>query len=131
MVVIKDVPIEAATKALNAFQMFREWKEQTKIEIISKYQELRLVSERYQFGGTLDAIGKLNAELITLRDVTALLNALGGGTTTGGGGNSMADKLDELIGLLKSGAIGVNIDGSKATALLYRAQRDRGAFGAI
>lgn len=78
-----------------------------------------------------DAIGKLNAELITLRDVTALLSALGGGTTTGGGGNSMADKLDELINLMKNGAIAVNIDGSKASTLLARAQNERGAYGAI
>ena len=66
VVVIKDVETEAASKALNAFQMFRDWKEQTKIEIISHYQEIKLVSEKYQYGGTPDAIGKFNGKLILL-----------------------------------------------------------------
>ena len=44
------------TKAENAFQQFLEWREQTKIEIIAT--EKPYVSERYQFGGTVDAIGR-------------------------------------------------------------------------
>jgi len=66
MEVIKTVELEAATKALNAFQMFRDWHEQTNIEIISHYQEIQLVSERYQYGGTPDAIGKFKDKLILL-----------------------------------------------------------------
>jgi len=51
---------DSATKegALNAYQMFREWHENSKIEIISKWQEIQMVSEAHQYGGTPDAIGR-------------------------------------------------------------------------
>jgi hypothetical protein len=49
-------PIELLTKAQNAFNQFKEWQEQTRIEIIAT--ERVFVSERYQFGGTIDAIGR-------------------------------------------------------------------------
>lgn len=42
--------------ASNAFAQFLEWKEQTRIEIIAT--ETPYVSELYQFGGTIDGIGK-------------------------------------------------------------------------
>lgn len=66
MVVLKTVPVEMASKALSAFQNFRDWKDQTKIEIITHYQEIQLVSEQHQFGGTPDAIGILNGKHILL-----------------------------------------------------------------
>ena len=45
--------------------------------------------------------------------------------------NSTAQKLDELIGLMKSGAIAVNIDGNRASYLLSKNVRNRGGLGAI
>lgn len=47
---------ELLVKAENAFNQFKEWQEQTRIEIVST--ERSFVSERYQFGGTIDAIGR-------------------------------------------------------------------------
>lgn len=53
-------------KASNAFKQFCEWQEQTKIEIIGTEQAY--VSERHQFGGTIDAIGKDMKGRIVLLD---------------------------------------------------------------
>lgn len=55
-----------ADKATLAFNNFLNWKNQTRIEIISKYQEILLVSEEYKFGGTPDAIGELDGKLVLL-----------------------------------------------------------------
>lgn len=49
-------------KALNAFAQFQKWREQSGIEIVAT--EMPLVSEKYQFGGTPDAIGKIGGELV-------------------------------------------------------------------
>jgi hypothetical protein len=43
------------TQARTAFAAFKEWRDQVGFEI--KHTELSLVSEKYQFGGTIDAIG--------------------------------------------------------------------------
>lgn len=43
-------------KAQNAYTQFLEWKEQTRIEIVATEQVY--VSEKHQFGGTVDAIGR-------------------------------------------------------------------------
>jgi hypothetical protein len=48
--------------AWNAYRQFVEWSKQTNIEFITKYQEVQLVSESYQFGGTPDAIGIINGK---------------------------------------------------------------------
>ena len=48
-------------KADHAYLAYLEWKEQTKLTVVKP--ELSLVSERYQFGGTIDAVmvsGRLN-----------------------------------------------------------------------
>lgn len=67
MKVIEDVPKDMAEKALNAFQMFRQWHENNKIEIISEWQEIQMVSHEYKFGGTPDAIGRnVDGELVLL-----------------------------------------------------------------
>ncbi len=63
-----------------------------------------------------EAIKGLNKEInnVNLLNVAGL--ALLGNTakgTAGGGGDEVVNKLDELIGLMKSGAIAVNIDGTK------------------
>lgn len=59
-------PIELLTKAENAFNQFKEWQEQTRIEIIAT--ESVFVSERHQFGGTIDAIGRDTKGRIVLVD---------------------------------------------------------------
>lgn len=53
-------------KAANAFAQFLEWKEQTRIEIVATEQVY--VSEVYQFGGTVDAIGRDTKGRIVLVD---------------------------------------------------------------
>ena len=59
-------PDEIFTKALNAFNQFKEWREQTRIEIVAT--EKSYVSERHQFGGTVDAIGRDMKGRIVLLD---------------------------------------------------------------
>lgn len=53
------------------------------------------------------------------------------GAIIAAGNKQVVAKLDELITLMSNGGIAVNIDGSKASMLLARAQKERGAFGAI
>jgi len=55
-----------AARANNAFSQFREWQELTRIEIVAT--EKPYVSERYQFGGTVDAIGRDTKGRIVLVD---------------------------------------------------------------
>ncbi len=58
---------EMNEQALNAFQTFREWQENSKIEIISHYQEIQMMSHKYKYGGTPDAIGRnASGELVLL-----------------------------------------------------------------
>jgi hypothetical protein len=52
---------ESREKARNAFGMYQSWASQSKLKIIA--QEVGLVSERYRFGGTLDAIGVIDGVL--------------------------------------------------------------------
>jgi hypothetical protein len=52
------------TRALNAFEQYRRWADQTRIEIVAT--EMGLVSEAHQYGGTLDAIGKIGDEIVLL-----------------------------------------------------------------
>lgn len=52
---------ELQSKAVNAFGMYERWAEMSNLEIIE--QEMQLVSERYGFGGTPDAIGKVDGKL--------------------------------------------------------------------
>jgi hypothetical protein len=46
--------MEVVTKAEIAFSAFKEWAAQSKLEIVQT--ELPLISERYRFGGTMDAV---------------------------------------------------------------------------
>lgn len=84
-----------------------------------------------------EAIRELNKEISNVNSLkVAALSALNvtsksGANTVGGPNNAVVAKLDELIELLQNGAIGVNIDGSKASTLLARSQKERGAFGTI
>jgi hypothetical protein len=82
------------------------------------------------------AIKELNEEInnVSLLKVGALA-ALNLSAGVAGGLNGSSDavvkKLDELIGLMNSGGIAVNIDGSRANYLLARGQKERGALGAV
>ncbi len=49
------------TQARAAFKAYLSWESMTKLVIVE--QEMQLVSEQYQFGGTPDAIGLINGEL--------------------------------------------------------------------
>lgn len=53
-------------KARNAFDQFLKWEKLTKVKLLSKYQEIQLVSEEYKFGGTPDAIGEIDGEIVLL-----------------------------------------------------------------
>jgi hypothetical protein len=57
---------EDRQKALNAFDLYLKWEKQTGIKMISKYQEIQLVCPEYKFGGTPDAIGEINGEIVLL-----------------------------------------------------------------
>ena len=57
---------ELLVKARNAYAQFLEWREQTRITIVET--EHSYVSELYQFGGTVDAIGKNAKGEIVLLD---------------------------------------------------------------
>lgn len=61
-----DVDAATLAKATNSFNQFLEWREQSRIEIVAT--EKAYVSERYQFGGTVDAIGKDGKGRIVLLD---------------------------------------------------------------
>lgn len=54
-------PIGVQTQARAAFEAYLVWENQTKLKIVE--QEMSLVSEKHQFGGTPDAIGIINNEL--------------------------------------------------------------------
>ena len=58
LALLKNEDQAIAKKALNAFQNFREWLDNTKIEIISHWQELPMVDSDLKFGGTPDAMGR-------------------------------------------------------------------------
>lgn len=55
-----------AKKAKKAFDNALNWIDQTRIKIIPEYQELQLVSEKYRYGGTPDALGMWNNKLVLL-----------------------------------------------------------------
>jgi len=52
---------EYREKAMNAFSMYKEWASQSNLVIVE--QEMYLVSEKYRFGGTPDAIGEIGGKL--------------------------------------------------------------------
>ena len=59
-----DVDSDLATLAIKGYDGYKEWAEVSKIEIVD--QEMSMVSEEYQFGGTPDAIGYCNGKLSLL-----------------------------------------------------------------
>lgn len=55
------LPSDQQEKARNAYQSYLDWESMSKLEIVE--QEMYLVSEKYRFGGTPDAIGFVNGAL--------------------------------------------------------------------
>ena len=51
---LSGYPDEAVKKALGAFNAYKEWKQQTNLQIAEA--EIPLVSHVHRFGGTLDAL---------------------------------------------------------------------------
>lgn len=56
-----NLPPEGLAKAHGSFQAYEAWASMSRLEIID--QEMMLVSEAYRFGGTPDAIGRVNGKL--------------------------------------------------------------------
>lgn len=54
----------AYQSAWQAFQSYLNWTQQTRLKIVE--QETPLVSEKYRYGGTLDAIGEIDGKLVML-----------------------------------------------------------------
>lgn len=64
---IKDViKSEPSEEARNAFDQYLKWEKQTRLKLLSKYQEVQLVSPQYLFGGTPDAIGQIGKDVVLL-----------------------------------------------------------------
>jgi hypothetical protein len=59
-------PPEIVTRATNCFQQYLEWRRSTHLDIVAT--ERSYVSERYQFGGTVDGIGRDTQGRIVLID---------------------------------------------------------------
>jgi hypothetical protein len=82
------------------------------------------------------AIKELNSEIEktnTLK-VMAITAMTATAASTGGAQRQESDtaaKLDELINLMKNGAIAVNIDGTRASYLLAKTTKERGSLGTI
>lgn len=64
--VVYDANDEKQCKANQAFTQYIEWERQTRIELVSKFQEIQLVSPKYRFGGTPDAIGRFDGNYVLL-----------------------------------------------------------------
>lgn len=59
-----NLPAEAQDKARSSFAAYAEWASMSRLEIVA--QEMALVSETHCFGGTPDAIGRVNGKLCLL-----------------------------------------------------------------
>jgi len=57
---------EGEEQAENAYDMYLKWERQTGLKLLSKYQEIQLISPEYKFGGTPDAIGQIDDEIVLL-----------------------------------------------------------------
>lgn len=69
-----------------------------------------------------------NVNLLNVAGLALLGGATKGASGGGGGGDEVVAKLDELIGLMRSGGIAVNIDGTKVSTAVGVATRLRGSF---
>ncbi len=77
-----------------------------------------------------EAVKGLNKEInnVSLLNIAGLSTIGTIGKNAAGGGDEVVSKLDELIELMKSGGIAVNIDGSKVSTAVGVATKFRGSF---
>ena len=68
MNVLRDHDPDVMANALQAFHNFERWLDSSNIEILSQFQEIPYVCEKYQFGGCFDAIGRNKAGELCLLD---------------------------------------------------------------
>lgn len=61
-----DLSDEGKEKAKNAFGMYLKWERQTGLKMLSRFQEIQLISPAYRFGGTPDAIAEIDGEIVLL-----------------------------------------------------------------
>ena len=61
-----SLPEDQQEKSINAFEQYMKWESQTGLKMISKYQEIQLVSPEYKFGGTPDAVAEIDGEIVLL-----------------------------------------------------------------
>jgi hypothetical protein len=61
---LANIEAEAADKARSSFAAYAKWADQTRLVVVD--QEMMLVSEKYRYGGTPDAIGMIGNELCLL-----------------------------------------------------------------
>lgn len=61
---LAEAPPDMLEKAESSFKAYLAWESMTKLRVID--QEMQLVSEKYRYGGTPDAIGIINNELCLL-----------------------------------------------------------------
>jgi hypothetical protein len=93
---------------------------------LSVFKDGEIIDGIYAMG---IAVGFLNSQLAGLGNNLPILGELNNAINNNSGNAEVVAKLDELIGLMKSGAIAVNIDGTKATTLLGISTKFRGANG--
>jgi hypothetical protein len=60
----EPLPTDVPEQSMSAFNAYLKWESMTKLKIVE--QEMSLVSEVHQFGGTPDAIGEIDGELCLL-----------------------------------------------------------------
>ena len=95
-------------------------------ETLSVFKDQELIDGIYSMGF---AIAFLNSQLSALGVNLPALTEINKSKNEQNANGEVVAKLDELIGLMRSGGIAVNIDGSKASTLLGVATRFKGASG--
>ena len=95
-------------------------------ETLSVFKDQELIDGIYSMGF---AIAFLNSQLSSLGVNLPALTEINKSKNEQNANGEVVAKLDELIGLMRSGGIAVNIDGSKASTLLGVATRFKGASG--
>ena len=94
-------------------------------EILSVFKDDEIIDGIYSMGF---AIAFLNSQLAGLGTNLPALSEINKSKNEQNANGEVVAKLDELIGLMKSGAISVNIDGTKVSTVVGVATKFRGAY---
>ena len=63
----KELKLEVhKKKARTSFEAYLHWEKSNNLVLLSKFQEVQLVSPQWKFGGTPDAIGRMGDEVVLL-----------------------------------------------------------------